>query len=257
MGKVIIKTPEEITIMREAGRIAATALKIVADAAKPGVSTYELDQIGKDAIENMGAVSACHNYKTGNLRFPAYTCISINEEVVHGIGSLKRILTEGDLVSVDVSVVYKGYVGDNAKTVIVGSTDANNQHLVKITQEALTHGIGQAKPENRVGDISSAIQKHVEENHLSVVREFVGHGVGKSMHEEPQIPNFGRPGQGVKLKAGMTLAIEPMVYFDGGGVEYASDGWTILTKNRRPAAHFEHTVLITENGPEILTIPQN
>lgn len=256
MAKIPIKSAEEIEIMREAACIAATALQAVVDSAKPGISTYELDQVGKEAIEHFGAVSACHNYRAGNLRFPGYTCISVNDEVVHGIGTLKRILAEGDLVSIDVSVVYKGYVGDNATTIIIGETDEVNEQLVHTAREALLKGIAQAKSGNRVGDISSSIQKFVEAQGFSVVREFVGHGVGKSMHEEPQIPNFGHPKQGARLLAGMTLAIEPMVNLGTPGVEYGSDGWTVLTKDRKPSAHFEHTVLITDKGPEILTIPQ-
>ena len=251
-----IKGPGEIQKMRVACEIAATVLDELCSAAKVGVTTYDLDQLAKKLIADRGARSACHNYKVGNKVFPAYSCISINEEVVHGIGSMKRVLQEGDIASLDVSIVFDGFVGDNARSVIIGEASPSITKLVGETQRALLAGIEKAVPGNRIGDISHAIQRHVEGNNFSIVREFVGHGVGRSMHEEPQIPNFGSRGSGPKLKAGMTLAIEPMVNLGGPQIEYAADGWTAVTCDRAPSAHFEHTILVTEDGPEILTLPK-
>jgi methionyl aminopeptidase len=191
----------------------------------------------------------------GSRRFPSYSCLSVNEEVVHGIGSVNRILQDGDVVALDVVVSYQGFIGDNACTVAVGEIPAETRKLLEVTQEALRKGISRAVAGKRVGDISSAVQRHVETNGFSVVREFVGHGVGVSMHEEPQIPNFGRPGTGPKLRPGMTLAIEPMVNLGRPEVEVLADGWTVTTRDRTPSAHFEHTVLITDGAPEVLTIP--
>lgn len=251
-----IKTEKEIECMREVCEIAASVLAQLCSEVKPGVTSYDLDQLGKRLIEERGAVSACYNYKAGTKCYPAYTCISVNEEVVHGIGSLKRIFKAGDIVSVDVSVMLNGFIGDNARTVIIEPVAEEVRHLVKITEEALYKGIEKARTQMRVGDISHAVQKYVEAEGFSIVRDFVGHGVGRSMHEEPQIPNFGRSDTGPKLKAGMTLAIEPMVNLGGAEVEYAEDGWTVITVDRKPSAHFEHTVLITEQSAEILTIPK-
>ncbi len=242
--------------MREVATIAATVLDQLCMDVKLGVSTYELDQLGKQYIEELGAESACYNYKVGSKRYPAYTCLSVNEEVVHGIGSTKKILKEGDIITVDVSVKYNGFVADNARTVILEPAVEEVSNLVKVTEQSLLKGIEQAKPGNRIGDISHAIQVYVEKQSFSIVRDFVGHGVGRTIHEEPQIPNFGRKGTGPKLKPGMTLAIEPMVNLGDFRVEYAEDGWTALTLDRKPAAHFEHTILVTEEGPEILTIPK-
>lgn len=251
-----IKSQDEIRIMREAGAIAATVLHKLAEMVQPGVTTYDLDQQGKQLIESFGAKSACFNYTAHGISFPSYTCISVNEEVVHGIGTIKRIIQQGDIVSLDVSVVYDGYIGDNAKTVLVEPVAQEVKDLVKTTQEALMLGIAQARAGNRVGDISHAIQRYVQGKHYGIVREFVGHGVGKTMHEEPQIPNFGPPKKGPKLMEGMTLAIEPMVNLGRQEVEYAKDGWTILTKDRKPSAHFEHSILVTSSEPEILTLPK-
>ena len=242
--------------MRVACEIAASVLDEVCQTAKAGVTTYDLDQLAKKLIAARGAKSACHNYQVGSKFFPAYSCISVNEEVVHGIGSMKRVLNQGDVVSIDVSIVHDGFVGDNARSIIIGEGSSDIRKLVDETYKALLAGIEKAVPGNRIGDISDAIQRHVEQNNFSIVREFVGHGVGRSMHEEPQIPNFGTRGTGPKLKAGMTLAIEPMVNMGKPQVEYAADGWTALTCDRSPSAHFEHTVLITEDGPEILTVPK-
>ena len=252
-----IKNADEIRRMRNAGRVAANVLDKLAALVKPGITTYDLDHACKDLIAGYGAVSACYNYPNGRLRYPSYVCISTNEEVVHGIGSLKRVLKEGDIVSLDVSLIYDGFVGDNTRTVRVGKVSDEVEKLLQVTEQSLYLGIEQARPGNRIGDISHAIQQHVESNGFSIVREFVGHGVGAAMHEEPQIPNYGRPHTGPRLHPGMTLAIEPMVNMGRPGIAFADDGWTAYTKDRKPSAHFEHTVLVTEQGAEILTIPQN
>lgn len=252
---ISIKSQDQIALMREACRVAAEVLDALKSSVQPGITTFELDQIAKNLIIEQGAVSACHNYTVGSRRFPSYSCLSVNEEVVHGIGSVDRTLRDGDVVALDVVVSYHGYIGDNACTVPVGMISPETQNLLRVTKEALQKGIAKAVPGKRVGDISSAVQRYVEANGYSVVREFVGHGVGASMHEEPQIPNFGRSGTGPKLRAGMTLAIEPMVNLGRSDVEVLGDGWTVVTRDRKPSAHFEHTVLITDGPPEILTVP--
>jgi methionyl aminopeptidase len=250
-----IKNSEAIKRMRESCSIAATVLARLKEQVRPGITTYDLDQIGRDLIASFGARSACHGYQLHSRRYPAYTCLSVNEEVVHGIGSLKRILREGDIISLDVVVEYNGYIGDNAMTVALGNSIApRTAELLKITEEALSIGIRQAVSGNRIGDISHAVQTFVESHGFSVVREMVGHGVGRAMHEEPQIPNFGRRNSGEKIKPGMTLAIEPMVNLGRYEVRTLSDGWTVVTADGSPSAHFEHTVLTTESAPEILTI---
>jgi methionyl aminopeptidase len=248
-----IKTAEEIQKMRESCRVAATVLAKLREFVAPGVNTYDLDQEAKRLIEGLGAKSACHNYQIGRNTYPSYSCLSVNEEVVHGIGSLKRILQEGDIISLDVVVVYDGFVGDNAATVGVGEIRPELAKLLQVTEEALYAAIAEAVAGNRVGDISNTVQRYVESRGMSVVREFVGHGVGVSMHEEPQIPNFGRRKTGARLRPGMTLAIEPMVNLGGPEIEVLADGWTVITADRQASAHFEHTVLITDGEPEILT----
>ena len=251
-----IKNPEAIKRMREACAIAATILAQLKAQVRPGITTYDLDQIGRDLIASFGARSADYGYQLHSRRYPAYTCLSVNEEVVHGIGSLKRILRDGDIISVDVTVEYNGYIGDNAVTVPVGTITPRLSELLKVTEEALHLGLRQATVGNRIGDISHAVQTHVEAHGFSVVRDMVGHGVGRTMHEEPQIPNFGRRNAGEKIKPGMTLAIEPMVNLGAYAVRTLSDGWTVVTADGQPSAHFEHTVLTTDSGPEILTIPR-
>ncbi|WP_179954389.1 type I methionyl aminopeptidase [Oleiharenicola lentus] len=251
-----IKNPEAIRRMRESCLIAATVLAKMKEQVRPGITTYDLDQIGRDLIASFGARSACHGYQLHSRRYPAYTCLSVNEEVVHGIGSLKRILRDGDIISLDVVVEYNGYIGDNATTVPVGAIAPRTAELLQTTQEALAIGIAQAQVGNRIGDISHAVQTFVEARGFGVVREMVGHGVGRAMHEEPQIPNFGRKNTGEKIKAGMTLAIEPMVNLGTYRVRTLADGWTVVSSDGSPSAHFEHTVLTTDSGPEILTIPQ-
>jgi len=249
-----IKNSEAIKRMRESCTIAASVLARLKEQVRPGITTYDLDQIGRDLIAAHGARSACYGYQLHSRRYPAYTCLSVNEEVVHGIGSLKRILRDGDIISVDVVVEYNGYIGDNATTVAVGVIPPRTAELLKITEAALAIGVNQAVVGNRIGDISHAVQSFVESHGFSVVREMVGHGVGREMHEEPQIPNFGRRNSGEKIKPGMTLAIEPMVNLGRYAVRTLSDGWTVVTADGSPSAHFEHTVLTADAGPEILTV---
>jgi methionyl aminopeptidase len=251
-----IKNLEGIKRMRESCAIAATVLARLKEQVRPGITTKDLDEFGRDLIAALGARSACHGYQLHSRRYPAYTCLSVNEEVVHGIGSLKRILRDGDIISLDVVVEYNGYIGDNAATVPVGVIAPRTAELLKTTEEALYVGIKQAQVGNRIGDISHAVQTYVEARGFGVVREMVGHGVGREMHEEPQIPNFGRRNSGEKIKPGMTLAIEPMVNLGGYQVRTLGDGWTVVASDGQPSAHFEHTVLTTDSGPEILTIPR-
>ncbi len=250
-----IKDREGIARMRESCAIAAAVLQRLQALVRPGVSTYDLDQAGRDLIAGYGARSADYGYQIGSRRFPAYTCLSVNEEVVHGIASLKRILRDGDIISIDVTVEYGGYIGDNALTVPVGAIPPRVAELLRTTAEALQAGIRQAQVGNRIGDISHAVQTFVEARGFGVVRELVGHGVGRSMHEEPQIPNFGRRSDGERIRPGMTLAIEPMVNLGTWRVRTLADGWTVVTADGAPSAHFEHTILTTDRGPEILTVP--
>jgi len=253
-----IKNADGIRRMREACAIAATVLGRLKEQVRPGVTTYDLDQIGRDLIAAHGARSAPYGYTVGSRRYPAYTCLSVNEEVVHGIGSLKRILRDGDIISLDVTVEYNGYIGDNAVTVPVGEIPPRVAELLRVTEQALAIGIKQAVVGNRIGDISQAVQTFVEGHGFGIVREMVGHGVGRSMHEEPQIPNFvDRPRKRTEeIRAGMTFAIEPMINLGTHAVRTLSDGWTVVTADGQPSAHFEHTVLTTDSGPEILTIPR-
>ena len=248
-----IKSAEEIKLMRETCTRAAQVLEEMAQNTAPGTTTYDLDRLGKRVMEKLGVESACFGYQGSRGAFPSYTCISVNNEVVHGIGDLNRVIEEGDVVSLDVVVRYQGYVGDNARTVIVGQGSEKNQRLVNTTREALMKGIDKAVKGNRIGDISFTIQKYVEKSGYSVIREFVGHGVGVDMHEEPQIPNYGRRHTGPMIQPGMTLAIEPMVNMGRKDVRILDDGWTVVTTDGLPSAHFEHTVLVLTDGVEILT----
>ncbi len=251
-----LKNKEGIARMREACAIAATVLDQLKPLVRPGITTQDLEEAGRDWIARLGARSACYGYQHGSRRYPAHTCISVNDEVVHGIPSFRRVLRDGDIVSLDIVVEHDGYIGDNAFTVPVGSISSEVGKLLRVTREALDLGIKQAQVGNRIGDISAAVQAHVEANGFSVVRDMVGHGVGVSMHEPPEIPNFGRKGTGDKIKPGMTLAIEPMVNLGGYKTKTLSDGWTVVAADGSPSAHFEHTVLTTDHGPEILTIPR-
>lgn len=250
-----IKSESEIQTMRAACQIAATVLDKLCRLVAPGVNTYDLDQEGKKLLASMDARSACFGYQVGNKRFPAYTCLSVNDEIVHGIGDLRRVLREGDLISVDVCVEHRGYIGDNARTVGVGSISQQNQELLERTEKALLLAIEQARPGNRVGYISNAVERYIRPFGFGIIRDFVGHGLGKSMHEPPQIPNFGPRNRGERLRPGMTLAIEPMIAFGRPQVSMADDGWTALTIDGSPAAHFEHSVLVTEGTAEVLTVP--
>ena len=245
---ITLKTDKELAYMRDAGRVVAGALKEVASAVKPGVTTVELDLLAESFIIAKGARPA---FK-GLYGFPSTICASLNEQVVHGIPSL-RVLENGDIISIDVGAEINGFFGDSAVTLPVGQIDDDTRLLLKITEESLYVGIKQAVEGNRLSDISHAVQKHVENNGFSVVRDYVGHGIGKSMHEEPQVPNFGRAGRGPRLQAGMTLAIEPMVNMGTYEVRTLPDNWTVVTKDLKKSAHFEHTIAITDDKPEILT----
>ena len=242
--------------MRDASRAAATVLDKLCSMVEPGLSTLELDEAGGRIMEGFGVESACRGYRSGSKVFPSYTCLSINEEVVHGIGLADRVLKEGDVISVDVCIRCDGFIGDNCRTVPVGTVSPEMERLLQVTEEALFLGIRQAVHKNRVGDVSNAVQEHVEKAGFAVITNFVGHGVGKSLHEDPQVPNFGKPGQGPRLKRGMTIAIEPMVNMESPAVRMAPDGWTALAADGRPSAHFEHTILVGDDDAEILTVPE-
>jgi methionyl aminopeptidase len=243
-----IKSPEEIDDMRESCQIAALILDEAANMCAPGVTTSDLNDFAQTRMEEFGAESAFINYRG----YPAHICTSVNDEVVHGIPTNRR-LKMGDIVSIDIGTIYAGWVGDNARTVMIGVQDPEIIRLVKTTEEALHAGISKAIAGGRLTDISHAVEKVATAAGLDVVKEFVGHGVGRKMHEEPQIPNFGPPGKGPKLRAGMTLAIEPMINLGTPEVEVLPDGWTVLTGDRMPSAHFEHTVLVRDSAPEVLT----
>jgi methionyl aminopeptidase len=253
--RVILKGEQEMELMRPACAIAAAVLNDVAAFIKPGLTTKQVDDYAAQRINGYGAKSAFLGYRGSQSKYPCYACISVNEQVVHGLAG-PRVLKFGDIVSLDVGVVYNGYIGDNARTVAVGGCGVLAQKLMDVTEKSLYEGIAQAVPGNRVTDISRAVQTYVESNGFSVVREFVGHGVGKTMHEEPQIPNFVDARSNAKLEAGMTLAIEPMVNAGGPGVKMLNDGWTVVTLDGSLSAHFEHTVLVTDGEPEILTWPE-
>lgn len=246
---IIFKTPEEIKIMREAGRIVAETHMKLKEAIRPGITTAELDRIAEKYILSRGATPAFKGYQG----FPASICASINEELVHGIPGLRK-LKNGDIISIDIGAVYNGFYGDAAVTVPVGEVSQEAIDLLQVTEDALMKGIQLAVVNNRLSDISNAIQKYVEEKGYAVVKDYVGHGIGRQMHEDPQVPNFGRPGFGPKLKPGLVLAIEPMVNIGTEEVVTLADNWTVVTKDKKLCAHFEHTIAITENGPEILTV---
>ena len=246
---IVLKTVRELNIMKEACRISATALEIVGKAVEPGVTTAELDRIAEKYIRSEGAVPNFKNYNG----FPATACISINNEVIHGIPTAKRKIKEGDIVSVDLGAMFEGYHGDNAATFACGDISAEAKRLIDTTRESLYEGIKAARAGGRIGDISASIQSYVEARGYSVVRDFVGHGVGTSLHEAPEVPNFGTAGRGIRLMPGMTLAIEPMINMGKAGVKVMPDGWTVITQDGSLSAHFEHTVAITSEGPQIMT----
>lgn len=235
--------------MKEAGRISARALRLVGEAVAPGVTTEELDRIAEQAIRDEGAVPAFLGYHG----FPKTLCTSINCEVVHGIPSHSIKLAEGDVISVDVGAIFEGYFGDNAKTFGVGAISEEAARLIRVTDESLQAGVAACKPGNRLNDIGAAVQQVAEQAGFSVVREYVGHGIGRAMHEDPSVPNYGVAGTGPLLEVGTVLAIEPMVNAGTHAVESLADGWTVITRDRRLSAHFEHTVAVTENGPLVLT----
>ena len=247
---VTIKTARELSKMKDACRISAEALRVAGEAVKPGVTTYEIDTIVRNYIEKQGATPSFLGYGG----FPASACISVNNVVIHGIPSKKCVLREGDIVSVDVGAYYEGFHGDNAYTFRCGEVSAKAQALLDATREGLNMGIAQALVGNRIGDIGSAVQKYVEARSYSVVRDFVGHGVGAKLHEDPSVPNYGTPGRGVRLLPGMTIAIEPMINEGTFEVRVLDDKWTTVTKDGKLSAHFEHTVAITPDGPKIMTL---
>jgi methionyl aminopeptidase len=248
---IILKSERDLEAMRPACAMAATVLNDVATFIQPGITTRDVNEFAESRIKHYGARSAFLGYR----KYPCQICISVNEQVVHGLAGA-RALRFGDIVSLDVGVIYNGFIGDTAKTVAVGGCDVLAQKLMDVTEKSLYEGIARALPEGRVADISKAIQGYVESNGFSVVREFVGHGVGRSMHEEPQVPNFVDGKSSPRLRPGMTLAIEPMVNAGSSAVKILNDGWTVITQDGSLSAHFEHTVLITESEPEILTWPE-
>ena len=254
---ITIKNNKEIELMREACRVVALVYEELEKKIKPGMSTWELDLIAEKKMRSLGAIPAEKGYDIGIKGvppFPASICVSINDEVIHGIPSKHKFIKEGDIVSVDTVALKNGYNGDAARTFVVGKISKEAQRLIDVTKQAFFEGLKYAKVGNRIGDISHAIGTYVESQGFSVVREFQGHGIGKDMHEDPGIPNYGKAGRGPRIEAGMTLAIEPMVIQGKPDILELSDGWTIVTEDGSLAAHYENTVLITKNGPEILTM---
>ena len=246
---IICKSKAELEIMHRANQVVAQVLGELVERVRPGVSTGELDEYAEARVRELGGEPAFKGYRG----FPASVCASLNEEVVHGIPSRDRKVAPGDIVSMDLGVKLEGFYGDSATTVPVAPVDAEVDRLLRTTEESLQRAIDQCRVGRRVGDISHAVQLHVEAAGFSIVREFVGHGIGSVLHEDLQVPNFGRPGIGQRLRAGMVLAIEPMVNMGTHEVEVLDDGWTAVTKDRRPSAHFEHSVAITEEGPWVLS----
>ncbi len=246
---IVLKTARELSLMKEACKISAEALRVAGEAVRPGISTWEIDQIAYRYIKSQGAEpNFLHLYG-----FPATACISINDEVIHGIPSKKRILKAGDIVSIDLGAKINGYNGDNAATFACGEISEEAQRLMDVTEQSLYEAIKAAIPGNKIGDIASTVQNYCEQRGYSVVREYTGHGVGKELHEDPSVPNYGKAGRGVRLLPGMTLAIEPMINQGTAAIKVLPDGWTVKTKDAKLSAHFEHTVAITSDGPVILT----
>ena len=244
---IILKTPDEIAVMAKASRVVAEALAVLKSAVKAGITTDELDRLAESEIRARGAIPAFKGYRN----YPKTLCASVNEQVVHGIPS-KRVLKEGDIIGLDLGAIVGGFYGDSAVTVAVGRIDEKTAALVRITEESLALAIEQATVGNRLSDISHAVQRHVEAAGYSVVTEFVGHGIGRQLHEEPQVPNYGKPGQGPRLQAGMVLAIEPMVNMGGPAVRVLEDRWTAVTADGSLSAHFEHTLAIQPSGPALV-----
>lgn len=254
---VTIKSKREIELMKEACKVTALTHKAIEEAIKPGMTTADIDKIAEQTMRKYGAISAEKGYDPGIRGIPPYpasTCISINDEVIHGVPSNKRYIKDGDIVSVDLVALKNGFNGDAARTYMVGNVSKDAQRLVEVTKKAFFEGIKYAKKGNRIGDVSHAIGEYVKSQGYSVVREFQGHGIGKEMHEDPGIPNYGKAGKGIRLEPGMTLAIEPMVIQGKPNILELDDGWTIITEDGSLSAHYENTILITENEPEILTI---
>lgn len=246
---IVLKTTRELSLMKEACRISAGALRVAGEAVKPGVSTWEIDRIAYEYIKSQGAEpNFLHLYG-----FPATACISINDEIIHGIPSKERILKEGDIVSIDLGAKVHGYNGDNAATFACGKISEQAQRLMDTTKESLYKAIEMAVPGNKIGDIAWAVQDYCEQRGYGVVREYTGHGVGRELHEDPSVPNYGKAGRGVRLLPGMTLAIEPMINEGTAAIRQMPDGWTVKTADHKLSAHFEHTVAITNDGPVILT----
>ena len=252
---IFLKSPQEVEIMRTANRIVSEILAELREVIRPGISTGEIDRISSDWIKKKGARSAFKGYqmRNGTVPFPATICISLNDEVVHGIPSSQRMVKEGDVVSLDFGVIYRDFYGDAAVTFALGQVGEMAQRLIETTATALDEGIAQAQVGSRLGNVSAAIQEQVEKNGFSIVREFVGHGVGRRLHEDPPVPNYGARDRGVRLREGMVIAIEPMVNAGHADVMLKSDGWTAVTKDGSLSAHFEHSVAITEKGPQILS----
>lgn len=246
---IVLKTARELALMKEACRISAGALRVAGEAVKPGVSTWEIDRIAYEYIKSQGAEPNFLNL----YGFPATACISINDEIIHGIPSKERILKEGDIVSIDLGAKIHGYNGDNAATFACGKISGQAQRLMDTTKESLYKAIEMAVPGNKIGDIAWAVQDYCEQRGYGVVREYTGHGVGRELHEDPSVPNYGKAGRGVRLLPGMTLAIEPMINEGTAAIRQMSDGWTVKTADHKLSAHFEHTVAITTDGPVILT----
>ncbi len=245
-----LKSPEEIEIMREAGRIVAQVLRMLVAAIRPGVVERDLDDIVRREYKARGAIPTFLGYHG----YPATVCVSINDEIVHGIPG-DRVIREGDIVSLDLGATYRGFVGDSAITVGAGDVSEEKDRLIRVTEESLWKGIEAVRPGARMGDVSSAIQEHAEQSGFSVVREYVGHGIGRVMHEEPQVPNFGAPHKGLELREGMVLALEPMLNTGDWRTKRDDDNWTVRTADGGLSAHFEHTVAITKDGPVVLTLP--
>ncbi len=249
---IVLKTSRELSVMRKAGRISQKALRLAAEAVEPGVSAWEIDKLVRQYIESEGAKPSFLGYDG----YPASACISVNDVVIHGIPKKSVIFKKGDIVSIDVGAYYEGFHGDNAWTFPCGEISEEAKALLDATERSLFLGIEKARPGNRVGDVGRAVQEYAEARSYSVVREFTGHGVGAEMHEDPSVPNYGTPGRGVRLTAGMVIAIEPMINQGRREIEVKPDGWTVVTKDGSLSAHFEHTVAITPQGPVILTLPE-
>jgi methionyl aminopeptidase len=249
---IIYKSPEEIAKMRRAGRVVAGTIDRVVAAVRPGITTADLDAVAEAYIDEQGAIPSFKGYKG----FPASICVSINEEVVHGIPSPRRVLADGDVLSLDFGAIWEGFHADSALTMFIGDPpSAEAEKLVRATEEALEAGISQIGPGARLSDVGAAVQQVAEGAGFSVVREYVGHGIGRNLHEDPQIPNYGEPGRGPLIKPGLVVAVEPMVNIGGWETRVLADDWTVVTEDGSLSAHFEHTIAVTDHGPEVLTLP--